>query len=69
MVMNRLRQWLKTFLRGELGAEQTQFAIIAALIVIAVVAGVRFLGNAASNKNNSTSTMLQNATPAGPSSS
>jgi Flp pilus assembly pilin Flp len=68
--MKLLRNCLKNLLWRESGAEPTQYAIALALIIVAVIGGLKLLGSAANNQHNATSTMLQNAaTPSSPSGS
>ena len=59
--MNRFKNWLTGLLKGESGLEPVQYAVVLALLVVAILGGLRLLGNAANNQNNSTSNMLQKA--------
>jgi Flp pilus assembly pilin Flp len=59
--MSSLRSWLRKFALQSEGRIAVEYALAAALIAIAVLAGIRLLGNATNNQNNSTSNMLQNA--------
>ena len=64
--MKSMRTWLAGFLRQDSGLEPVQYAMVLALIVIVVIAGVKLIGVVANNQNNATSNMLQNAsTPSG----
>ncbi len=56
-----IRQHLAAFLKCESGAIVNEYAIAALLVAVAIIAGLTFLGNAANNQNNATSTMLQNS--------
>ena len=60
--MKRFCRWLLSFGKREHGSmEPGQYAVALALIIIAVIAGLRLLSNATNNQNNSTSNYLQNA--------
>ncbi len=59
--MATIRQHLAAFLKCESGAISNEYAVAALLVAVAIIAGLTYLGNAANNKNNATSTMLQNA--------
>jgi Flp pilus assembly pilin Flp len=65
--MKLLRNCLNNLLLRESGAEPTQYAIALALIIVAVIGGLKLLGSAANNQHNATSTMLQNAATSSPS--
>ncbi|TMQ34982.1 MAG: hypothetical protein E6K70_04740 [Planctomycetota bacterium] len=60
--MKRLCKWLFEFAKHENGTVTAgQYAVALALIVIAIIAGVRHLGHVTMRQNNSTSNYLQNA--------
>jgi Flp pilus assembly pilin Flp len=60
--MKRFCRWLLNFGKREHGSmEPGQYAVALALITIAVIAGLRLLGNATSKENNATSDYLRNA--------
>ena len=52
---------LARFVRGDSGVEPVQYAVALALIIVAVIGGLRLLGNASNSQNNATSSYLQNA--------
>jgi Flp pilus assembly pilin Flp len=57
--MATVRRWLTSFGSSESGRIAVEYAVAAALIAIAVIAGIRLVGTAANNQNNATSNMLQ----------
>ena len=62
--MHRFGKWLRRLGFEESGVEHVQYAVAISLIVIAIIAGLKLLGNATNHQNDATSTMLQNAATA-----
>ena len=59
--MRAIHKHVAAFARGEAGHIQVEYVVAAGLIAIAVIIGVKLVGVAANNQNNSTSNMLKQA--------
>ncbi|MBK1666799.1 Flp family type IVb pilin [Rhodovibrio sodomensis] len=58
-----MRNFIKTFARDESGATAIEYALIAALIAVAIVGAATAVGTDISGLFNSVSSELQSATP------
>lgn len=60
--MKTLWKNIQQFLRDEEGVTAIEYALIAALIAVVIIAAVTFVGNEVSDTFNTVGTTLQNAT-------
>jgi len=57
--MQTLRRWAEGFLQDEAGTSVAQFAVVAALIVLFLVWGVKSVGTASNTQLNNANNQLQ----------